>query len=181
MNGENMNKKLTGSEDERAVSPVIGVILMVAITVILAAVIAAFVLDIGPGAQSINAQASISGDQSEEVTIDIDNAGNADNIVLVAAGTGTVVDDENVDNGVDPESESANTGASYTVYGQDAEEEDGTSLTGDAFLDAAGQFENAEYEVWAIGGDLDAGQTLDDADGSLEIGEFELVDPDPDS
>ncbi|MFA9425016.1 type IV pilin [Natronorubrum sp. A-ect3] len=39
--------KLIGSEDERAVSPVIGVVLMVAITVILAAVIAAFVLDIG--------------------------------------------------------------------------------------------------------------------------------------
>ncbi|MFC4247233.1 type IV pilin [Natribaculum luteum] len=39
--------KLIGSKEERAVSPVIGVILMVAITVILAAVIAAFVLDIG--------------------------------------------------------------------------------------------------------------------------------------
>ncbi|QSW99202.1 type IV pilin [Haloterrigena alkaliphila] len=39
--------KLIGSEEERAVSPVIGVILMVAITVILAAVIAAFVLDMG--------------------------------------------------------------------------------------------------------------------------------------
>ncbi|WP_137289907.1 type IV pilin [Natronorubrum halophilum] len=39
--------KLIGSKDERAVSPVIGVILMVAITVILAAVIAAFVLDMG--------------------------------------------------------------------------------------------------------------------------------------
>lgn len=39
--------KLIGSDDERAVSPVIGVILMVAITVILAAVIAAFVLDMG--------------------------------------------------------------------------------------------------------------------------------------
>ena len=40
-------EKLVGNEEERAVSPVIGVILMVAITVILAAVIAAFVLDIG--------------------------------------------------------------------------------------------------------------------------------------
>ena len=39
--------KLVGGDEERAVSPVIGVILMVAITVILAAVIAAFVLDIG--------------------------------------------------------------------------------------------------------------------------------------
>ncbi|APX96893.1 type IV pilin [Natronorubrum daqingense] len=39
--------KLVGNEEERAVSPVIGVVLMVAITVILAAVIAAFVMDMG--------------------------------------------------------------------------------------------------------------------------------------
>ena len=45
--------------DERAVSPVIGVILMVAITVILAAVIGAFVLGIG-GDQEQTPQASIS-------------------------------------------------------------------------------------------------------------------------
>lgn len=43
----NFAKKLIGNEEERAVSPVIGVILMVAITVILAAVIAAFVMDMG--------------------------------------------------------------------------------------------------------------------------------------
>ena len=43
--------------DEDAVSPVIGVILMVAITVILAAVIGAFVLGIG-GSQSETPQAS---------------------------------------------------------------------------------------------------------------------------
>ncbi|WP_226039016.1 type IV pilin N-terminal domain-containing protein [Natrinema sp. DC36] len=53
--------KLIGSDDERAVSPVIGVILMVAITVILAAVIAAFVLDMG-GNQSAPAQAGVSVD-----------------------------------------------------------------------------------------------------------------------
>ena len=39
-------------ENEEAVSPVIGVILMVAITVILAAVIAAFVFGMGSGVQS---------------------------------------------------------------------------------------------------------------------------------
>ncbi|APX98744.1 type IV pilin [Natronorubrum daqingense] len=39
--------KLVGSEDERAVSPVIGVVLMVAVTVILAAVIAAMVMGMG--------------------------------------------------------------------------------------------------------------------------------------
>lgn len=38
-----------GSEDERAVSPVIGVILMIAITVIMAAVIATLVFDLGDG------------------------------------------------------------------------------------------------------------------------------------
>ncbi len=46
-------------EDEGAVSPVIGVILMVAITVILAAVIAAFVFGMGPPEQA--PQASIRG------------------------------------------------------------------------------------------------------------------------
>ena len=40
-------KKLLQTDEERAVSPVIGVILMVAITVILAAVIASFVLGLG--------------------------------------------------------------------------------------------------------------------------------------
>ncbi|MFA9502659.1 type IV pilin [Natrinema sp. H-ect1] len=61
--------KLIGNEDERAVSPVIGVILMVAITVILAAVIAAFVLDLGQG-QEANPQAGIQFDEANsEVTL----------------------------------------------------------------------------------------------------------------
>lgn len=46
--------------DERAVSPVIGVILMVAITVILAAVIGTFVLDLGQSAGQSAPQASFS-------------------------------------------------------------------------------------------------------------------------
>jgi len=52
------SKKLIGTDEERAVSPVIGVILMVAITVILAAVIAAFVMDMGSN-QSSPAQAGV--------------------------------------------------------------------------------------------------------------------------
>lgn len=47
--------------DDRGVSPVIGVILMVAITVILAAVIASFVLGFGDSVQS-NAQAGVTVD-----------------------------------------------------------------------------------------------------------------------
>lgn len=51
--------------DDDAVSPVIGVILMVAITVILAAVIASFVLGLGDQAQQQTPQASFSFDFSE--------------------------------------------------------------------------------------------------------------------
>jgi len=52
--------------DEKAVSPVIGVILMVAITVILAAVIGTFVLGLGDQLQSTTPQASFGFDQSAE-------------------------------------------------------------------------------------------------------------------
>jgi flagellin-like protein len=50
-------------EDDGAVSPVIGVILMVAITVILAAVIGTFVLGLGQNVQTASPTASISFDQ----------------------------------------------------------------------------------------------------------------------
>ena len=62
-------KNLFSTDEERAVSPVIGVILMVAITVILAAVIGAFVLDLGQGVES-NVQAGA----SVETTGDGDDA-----------------------------------------------------------------------------------------------------------
>ncbi len=52
--------------DDRAVSPVIGVILMVAITVILAAVIGTFVLGLGDQVQSTTPQASFGFDQGTE-------------------------------------------------------------------------------------------------------------------
>jgi len=57
--------------DDDAVSPVIGVILMVAITVILAAVIASFVLGLGDQAQQTTPQASFTFEYDESV-------GNAD-------------------------------------------------------------------------------------------------------
>jgi len=57
--------------DERGVSPVIGVILMVAITVILAAVIASFVLGFG---DSVDTNASAG--------VDVDNA----NVTVVSLG-----------------------------------------------------------------------------------------------
>jgi flagellin-like protein len=57
-------KNLFHADDDRAVSPVIGVILMVAITVILAAVIGTFVLGLGEEVES---------NPSAGVTVDGDN------------------------------------------------------------------------------------------------------------
>ena len=87
--------------NERGVSPVIGVILMVAITVILAAVIAAFVLDLGQG---VDSEAS-AGIQVDNDTVTVTSLSNADGIYIADS-------DGNMHN------ESANltrTGASYST------------------------------------------------------------------
>jgi len=61
---------LSDSDDSRAVSPVIGVILMVAITVILAAVIGTFVLGLGDSVESApQASFDFSVDSSDNVEI----------------------------------------------------------------------------------------------------------------
>lgn len=57
-----LNEEKSDIENSRAVSPVIGVILMVAITVILAAVIGAFVLGLGDQVQQTSPSASFSFD-----------------------------------------------------------------------------------------------------------------------
>ena len=63
-------KKLFETDgDERAVSLVIGVILMVAITVILAAVIGAFVIGIGDDQQTVPTASFDFDDDGDEVTI----------------------------------------------------------------------------------------------------------------
>ena len=70
--------------EDRAVSPVIGVILMVAITVILAAVIGTFVLGLGQNVQS-TPQASFSFDFNES----------AQNVNVTHTGGDTLEDGEN--------------------------------------------------------------------------------------
>lgn len=56
----------SGSRGERAVSPVIGVILMVAITVILASVIGTFVLDMGQAVEETGPLVSLGIEDAEE-------------------------------------------------------------------------------------------------------------------
>jgi len=72
-------------DDDRAVSPVIGVILMVAITVILAAVIGTFVLGLGDQGQSTTPQASFGFDTTT-------NSTGAVTAVTVTHQSGTSID-----------------------------------------------------------------------------------------
>ena len=66
-------------KDDDAVSPVIGVILMVAITVILAAVIGTFVLGLGDQVQTTAPNAQLSWDSSsDEVTVTHDGGDSVD-------------------------------------------------------------------------------------------------------
>ncbi|MFC7131904.1 MULTISPECIES: type IV pilin N-terminal domain-containing protein [Salinibaculum] len=58
-------------DDDSAVSPVIGVILMVAITVILAAVIASFVLGLGPSEAAPSAQFEFETNSTNSSYVDI--------------------------------------------------------------------------------------------------------------
>lgn len=74
-----MIRKFIDADHDRGVSPVIGVILMVAITVILAAVIGTFVLGLGQdmSTSAPNAQLSLSdGDGTQNVSIE-HNGGDA--------------------------------------------------------------------------------------------------------
>jgi flagellin-like protein len=77
--------------DERGVSPVIGVILMVAITVILAAVIGTFVLGLGDSV-SQNAQAGVSFEQTDSstVVVTLNSMQRADNVEIRVDGSGDI-------------------------------------------------------------------------------------------
>ena len=152
MNPQNLPKKLVGSEDERAVSPVIGVILMVAITVILAAVIAAFVLDIGPGDSTISAAADVSVEGDEEAAYEITSGGgDLDGVALIAP-----------DGSVQDTSDTASTGASDTL-----EVDDGFDWDGE---------DSAEFTVYGYQGNVEAGEdnSIDDASAHVNLGTVEL-------
>jgi len=86
MDLKKIRKKLIGKESDRAVSPVIGVILMVAITVILAAVIAAFVMDLG-GSVETETQAGVTIEETStnKYTVTWVSEGTADDIDVTLA------------------------------------------------------------------------------------------------
>jgi flagellin-like protein len=76
------------TKDDSAVSPVIGVILMVAITVILAAVIGTFVLGLGEQVEQ-NARAGVNADvdnSADTVTLSLTTLDNSDYVVVRDSG-----------------------------------------------------------------------------------------------
>jgi len=129
------------NDEERAVSPVIGVILMVAITVILAAVIASFVLGLGDQQEvAPTANFDFSYDSSaQEVTV---THTNGDNII----GTNLYIRGENFDpttSGDDVADDGQWTGgASATIDGNTA------VTSGDsATVDLSGGSDPAAYVI----------------------------------
>ena len=152
MDPTNIPRKLIGSDDERAVSPVIGVILMVAITVILAAVIAAFVLDIGPGDSTISAAADVS-DDGDHISVEITSGGgDIDGLAVVDDGGEVVAV-------TDPDTTSVNTGGTYATDDEFDEEELG---------------DTEEYTVYGFSGSVSIDGSIDDADAHVNLGSGEL-------
>jgi len=82
--------QIAGTDWGRAVSPVLGVILVVAVTVILSSVVGVFVLDLGSGTQE-TAQAGVSVEESDDsVSVTYVANGNVDKMVVDAPDSATV-------------------------------------------------------------------------------------------
>jgi len=112
----NRNIRKSVRKDERAVSPVIGVILMVAITVILAAVIGAFVFGMG-GSLKKTYSVAATASQTTSSAVDVTFQGGPD-AVLVHTITVTIDGDEFRRQASDDTVAYANeTGYSYTTFG----------------------------------------------------------------
>lgn len=111
--------------DERAVSPVIGVILMVAITVILAAVIGTFVLGLGGNiGDSVTAGVTVEDEGTSAVTVTLANKGTADEVRIDNQDTGNNVTLSTVGNSTTVGSEgSVGDAGNYSVVAVAGDEE----------------------------------------------------------
>lgn len=120
--------KLVGSEEERAVSPVIGVVLMVAITVILAAVIAAFVMDMGDDLGESAPTPSMSVDENGDVELSHDGGDSFDLSDVTIQDIDGSIDDDKIsvsgDDGIEGDDEyDVSAGDTITIEDGEANEE----------------------------------------------------------
>jgi len=115
-------------EEEEAVSPVIGVILMVAITVILAAVIAAFVFGMGPPEQAPQASLRASAaDIGGDSVIKIEHQG-GDNFYLSSSNSRVIVDGATVEFSLLPDNYEFVAGSTIYVFNETGGSDTGATL-----------------------------------------------------
>jgi len=183
-------------DDDRAVSPVIGVILMVAITVILAAVIGTFVLGLGDQVQSTTPQASF-GFDAGTTDIQVDGGSNHEEVktVTVTHESGDTIDAANIGLSVNGETayaadgnDTADTftgdvsaGVSVTIVGATDVEVD-TGSSGDVYnyIDAEDRLDIEESGGTNVaeGVGLESGDTVrvvynsPDSDSSSTLGKY---------
>jgi len=171
---EQYGKKLIGDQDERAVSPVIGVILMVAITVILAAVIAAFVLDIGPGDTDPTAAISIDGDGTQDVDVELTSISQGDGVAVVPNDDDIDLSETEIGSDGDFIASTSTTGAVISLDGSDEDQfENGVEDTYE-FTVIAYDGEDPEdlaEDLFDDLGDTDGDEVVDalNDDGSVSI------------
>jgi len=190
--------------DERAVSPVIGVILMVAITVILAAVIGTFVLGLGDQVQNTTPSASFGFDQASVSGDDGTDASNPDieiTTVTVSHESGNTLSESNIRvtaNGhptydIDADTDDAADTAASESWGSDSEisagdsyrvalydsSSDGTALSDGEELTYSD--EGSDPTIDASGANfLSSGDTIriiydnPDSDSTSTLGTFEV-------
>jgi len=152
-------------DDDRAVSPVIGVILMVAITVILAAVIGTFVLGLGDQVQSTTPQASFGFDTSdgkEIVTITHETGDSIEPSSLSISSTQSFVE---ANNGTSESTKSSKVWGNFDSFSGDS-----VSAGSTVEIDAGDASDDEDF----------AGETVrviydnPDADSSSTLGKFEV-------
>jgi len=148
-------------DDEKAVSPVIGVILMVAITVILAAVIGTFVLGLGDQVQSTTPQASFGFD-----TTNVGDGDGTNDEVTVVHESGDTIDQSSLEVTLGGTSvyDGGDTPSDYTVSGWD----DGSVSAGSTLT-----ISEDDTNDWA-GGETTVRVIFDspDSDSSSTLGKF---------
>ena len=121
--------------DDRAVSPVIGVILMVAITVILAAVIGTFVLGLGDSIQDTSPQATFDFDYGNTDTVTVTHEGgdtltsdNTNKVTIVTGGSSTEWPDRPIDAGTTSPSVTVSSGDEVRVVWEGPSGENSATL-----------------------------------------------------
>jgi len=135
--------------DDDAVSPVIGVILMVAITVILAAVIGAFVLDLG-GSQEKAPQASWS--------FEYDDGGDGYSGATEDAGTDAAEDSITINHEGGEEIE--NSSLSFSIGGSDTGTLTGSGFSGTVSTWSAGSSLTYQEDPDTTEDDINSGDTI---------------------